>query len=129
MSWLFQSLAAEVGLRRVRLHDLRHGAASLALAAHVPVEIVSKRLGHSSIAITANLYQHLLPGVGKAAAEAAAALVPRSPVTTRDHQSERSWRLVRSDEVKPQVRAEGVGFEPTEQASCSTVFKTVAIGH
>ena len=47
------------------------------LAADVPIDIVSKRLGHSSRAITSDTYSHLLSGVGRAAAERAAALVPR----------------------------------------------------
>lgn len=64
-------------LRPVRLHDLRHGAASLMLASGVPLVVVSKRLGHSSVAITADVYSHLLPGVGRAAAEATEAAVPR----------------------------------------------------
>ena len=62
----------------IKLHDLRHGAASLGIAAGVPIEIVSKRLGHSSISVTADIYGHLLDGVGHQAAEAAAALVPRT---------------------------------------------------
>jgi hypothetical protein len=64
-------------LRRIRLHDLRHGQASLMLAAGVDIVVVSKRLGHSSVAITSDSYTHLLPGVGSAAAAKAWALVPR----------------------------------------------------
>jgi integrase len=45
----FLRLVDEAGLRRVRLHDLRHGQASLMLAAGVPLAVVSKRLGHSSV--------------------------------------------------------------------------------
>ena len=81
----FQLLAGKAGLRRIRLHDLRHGAASLRLAAGVPIEIVSKILGHSSIALTADTYSHLLRGVARQAAEAAAALVPRTEPPARDH--------------------------------------------
>lgn len=73
----FQYLARKAGLRPIRLHDLRHGSASLQLAAGIPIAVVSKRLGHSSIAITSDTYSHLLDGVGRQAAEAAAALVPR----------------------------------------------------
>jgi integrase len=65
-------------LRPTRLHDLRHAQASLMLAAGVPIAVVSKRLGHSSIGITADTYSHLLDGVGRAAADAAMALVPRA---------------------------------------------------
>lgn len=75
----FRELAAEAGAPALTLHGLRHGAASLMLAAGVDVAIVSKRLGHSSIAITSDTYSHLLDGVGREAAERASALVPRSP--------------------------------------------------
>ncbi|EFV14743.1 site-specific integrase [Segniliparus rugosus] len=74
----FNKLTDDLGLRRVRLHDLRHGQASLMLAAGVDMAVVSKRLGHSRHAFTSDTYAHLLEGVGLAAAEKAAALVPRS---------------------------------------------------
>ena len=80
----FKELAVEAGLRPIRLHDLRHGAASLALAAGVPLATVSKRLGHSTLSVTADLYTHLLTGVGAAAAEATANMVPRSRPATAD---------------------------------------------
>lgn len=73
----FRELSNQAGLRPVRLHDLRHGQASLMLAAGVPMAVVSKRLGHSSLSITSDTYSHLLEGVGLQAATAAAALVPR----------------------------------------------------
>ncbi len=74
----FVRLTKGAGLRQIRLHDLRHGRASLLLAADVPMGVVSKLLGHSSITITADTYSHLLKGVGSKAAEAAAGLVPRA---------------------------------------------------
>lgn len=73
----FKLLSKRVGLPVKRLHDLRHGAASLQLAAGVPIAVVSQRLGHSTITLTADTYSHLLEGVGRDAAERAAALVPR----------------------------------------------------
>ncbi len=73
-----QAIAGDAGLPVKRLHDLRHGAASLQIAAGVDLAIVSKRLRHSSVSITADTYTHLLEGVGQAAAEAASALVPRT---------------------------------------------------
>jgi integrase len=75
---LFGALADKAGVRRVRLHDLRHGHASLMLAAGVELPVVSKRLGHSSIGITADTYSHMLEGVGREASERAAALIPRA---------------------------------------------------
>jgi integrase len=46
------------------------------LAGGVDIAVVSKRLGHSSIRVTGDIYSHLLEGVGRQAAEAAEALVP-----------------------------------------------------
>ena len=89
----FRALAAEAGLRRVRLHDLRHGAAALRLATGTDIAIVSKVLGHSSISITSDTYSHLLAGVGRQAAEAAMAIVPRNPRDQlRDHYSKNRCR-------------------------------------
>ncbi len=89
----FRQLAVAAGLRPIRLHDLRHGQASLMLAAGVDLSVVSKRMGHSSVALTADTYQHLLGGVGKAAANSAAGLVPRKPryqsATSEAHEGER----------------------------------------
>lgn len=74
----FRELAKEAGVRLVRFHDLRHGAASLRLATGTDIAVVSKVLGHSSVAITSDTYSHLLAGVGKASAERANGLVPRA---------------------------------------------------
>jgi len=77
MSHLFLRLAADAALPRIRLHDLRHTSASLALAAGVPMKVVSQRLGHSSTAITADLYTHVAPAVAQDAADRIASVVPR----------------------------------------------------
>lgn len=74
----FRYLAKGADLPVIRLHDLRHTSASLALAAKVPLKVVSDRLGHSSTSITADLYSHLLPVVAAEAAEQIAQLVPRA---------------------------------------------------
>jgi len=64
---MFRALAAEVGLPPVRLHDLRHGAATLALAAGVDLRTVQDMLGYSSIVLTADTYTSVLPDVARAA--------------------------------------------------------------
>jgi integrase len=81
----FAELCESAGVRKVRLHDLRHGAASLRLASGTDIAVVSKLLGHSSISITSDTYSHLLEGVGRASAERAMALVPRSRPGTPEH--------------------------------------------
>jgi integrase len=74
----FLELTAQAGLPPIRLHDLRHGAATLALAAGADLKVVQETLRHSSITITADTYTSVLPQVAYAAAEATAALVPRN---------------------------------------------------
>jgi site-specific recombinase XerD len=65
----FQALAEQAGLPAIRLHDLRHTNASLALEAGVEMKVVSDRLGHSQISVTADLYTHVSRRLGNAAAE------------------------------------------------------------
>jgi integrase len=55
--------------REYRLHDLRHYHATQLLAAGVPVTTVSKRLGHTSAAVTLNTYGHWLPEQDRDAAD------------------------------------------------------------
>ncbi|MFE2102937.1 tyrosine-type recombinase/integrase [Streptomyces sp. NPDC059468] len=57
----FVELYEEIGLPPVRLHDLRHGAATLAHAAGADLKDIQEMLGHSSITITADTYMSLLP--------------------------------------------------------------------
>ncbi len=45
----------------MRFHDLRHGAATVLLAAKVDLKVVSGLLGQSSVAIAADIYVHVLP--------------------------------------------------------------------
>ncbi|WP_344944090.1 tyrosine-type recombinase/integrase [Sphaerisporangium flaviroseum] len=68
-------LAYTAGLPPIRLHDLRHGAASMMLAAGVDVKIVQETLGHTSSSFTRDTYTSVYPEVAKAAAEKTAALV------------------------------------------------------
>jgi integrase len=59
--------AAKAGLPDVGLHTLRHSAASLMLTHGVPLKVVSEILGHSSIAITGDVYGHVAPDVSREA--------------------------------------------------------------
>lgn len=57
------------GLRQIHPHTLRHSYATLAIQAGVHLLTVSRQLGHASIALTADLYSHAVPGGDRAAAE------------------------------------------------------------
>ena len=59
----------------VRLHDLRHTAATLMLSAGVPVGDVSDRLGHATPGFTLTVYRHTIRGSQEAAAERLASLL------------------------------------------------------
>ncbi|GAA2432491.1 hypothetical protein GCM10010273_05720 [Streptomyces lavendulocolor] len=56
----FTRVAKNAGLRVVRLHDARHGTATLLTAAGVPPRVVMEILGHSQIAVTMNVYTHVV---------------------------------------------------------------------
>ncbi|MAT04780.1 MAG: hypothetical protein CL424_07030 [Acidimicrobiaceae bacterium] len=68
LTQLFNRKVASSGLPRIRFHDLRHTHASLLIAIGVPIKVVSERLGHAHPGFTMATYQHLLPGMGAAAA-------------------------------------------------------------
>ncbi len=56
----------------IRLHDLRHTWATLALQNNVHPKIVQERLGHSQISTTLDTYSHTIPSMGEEAAETVA---------------------------------------------------------
>jgi integrase len=65
----FQRLLDKAGLRRVRLHDLRHSAASLLLTQGVAPRVVMEILGHSQISVTLNTYSHVDPELNRDATD------------------------------------------------------------
>jgi integrase len=71
----FGRVAKAAGLPPIHLHGLRHGAASLALAAGADVKVVSGELGHATTHFTQDTYQTVFPEVARAAAEATAAML------------------------------------------------------
>jgi integrase len=60
--------SARLGLPRIRLHDLRHTCATMLLTQGVPPKVVQEMLGHSQIAMTMDIYSHVLPSMQEAAA-------------------------------------------------------------
>ena len=65
----FQALLAGASLPHQRFHDLRHACASLLLAQGVAPRVVMETLGHSQISLTLNTYSHVIPALGRAAAD------------------------------------------------------------
>jgi integrase len=65
----FKTVLKAAGLPPMRFHDLRHWAASLALASGVNALAVSERLGHSSFSVTMDVYAHVMPQAEQDAAD------------------------------------------------------------
>ena len=75
---LFGELLKEAGLPHMRFHDLRHSAATILLMAGIHPKVVQERMGHSTIAMTLDVYSHVLPSMQQEAAEKIDSLFRRS---------------------------------------------------
>lgn len=77
-SWsrqVFYAALEKAGMPRVRFHDLRHTAATLALMQGVHPKVVSDMLGHGTVGLTLDTYSHLLPAMHQQAAAAMDAIL------------------------------------------------------
>jgi integrase len=75
VSTRFREIAESLGFERLRFHDCRHTHATILLKATVPPHVVSKRLGHASVAFTLQVYGWVLPGQQREAADIFAAAI------------------------------------------------------
>ena len=75
----FTEQAAKAGLPPIRLHDLRHTWATLALSAGVHPRIAQERMGHSTIGITLGTYSHVTEGMQADAAALVAGMMTAGP--------------------------------------------------
>jgi len=71
----FRQAVKRAMMPQIRLHDLRHTHATLALQAGVHPKVVSERLGHATVAITLDTYSHAIPAMQEEAAALIAGLV------------------------------------------------------
>jgi integrase len=69
---------------RVRFHDLRHAHATHLLASGVHPKVAQERLGHSSVAVTMDIYSHVLPGMQEDAARKVGDALRAAMVKSRD---------------------------------------------
>ncbi len=75
VSRYFRQAVKKAMLPQIRLHDLRHTHATLALQAGVHPKVVSERLGHATVSITLDTYSHAIPALQEEAAALIAGLV------------------------------------------------------
>lgn len=71
----FERRVRALDMPAIRFHDLRHTCATLLLQAEVHPKVVQEMLGHSSIAITLDIYSHVVPGMQEEAATRLGAIV------------------------------------------------------
>ena len=86
LSYTFHPGLEQAGLPRLRIHDLRHTAATHLLTKHVHPKVVQDLLGHSTIAITLDTYSHVTPPLAKEASAHSrdCSLHRRSPLRKAD---------------------------------------------
>jgi integrase len=73
----FGRLADEQGLKGVRLHDLRHFAATTMLVSGIDIRTASGRLGHANASTTLDIYSHFVAAADERAASAVADVLDR----------------------------------------------------
>jgi integrase len=71
----FGELSKAAGLPKIRVHDLRHTYATIALSSGAHAKVVAERLGHSTIGITLDTYSHVLPAIEAETAARVARLI------------------------------------------------------
>jgi len=75
VSRYFRQAVKKSLLPKIRLHDLRHTHATMALQAGIHPKVVSERLGHATISITLDTYSHAIPAMQEEAAALIVGLV------------------------------------------------------
>jgi integrase len=82
----FQPVLTKAGLRKIRLHDLRHTFGSLLIQNGASIVYVKEQLGHSSIQVTVDIYGHLIPGPNVSFVDSLDR-VPKEPEKTSQQQN------------------------------------------
>ena len=86
----FLPVLDHAGLRRIRLHDLRHTFGSLLIQGGASLTYVKEQMGHSSINVTVDIYGHLIPGADISCVDQLDTLPPKSANMTQTLGQERN---------------------------------------
>lgn len=113
VSKLFRRICERAGLKRIRLHDLRHTFATLLRKQGVPIEVISKVLGHASVSITQNIYNHF-EGEFRASADAMDKILEKASKRQKDK------AFVR----RPLEEGEGIESEPCWNRTSDHLIKS-----
>ena len=91
----FQAISAGAGLRKIRLHDTRHTHSTMMLDHGVPIHTVSRRLGHSKVSTTLDLYAAFMPSADRVAADVIGQVLRDAKRDTK-----RAPKQAKSDEIR-----------------------------
>jgi integrase len=94
----FNRLVDLAGMRRIRLHDIRHTYAILSLDSGVHAEIVSDRIGHAHESITVQIYGHCSTGHDREAAEVVAGPI-RQKLDVNESSTPGEWPQIWSRDI------------------------------
>ncbi len=111
----FHDLTEAAGLPRVRLHDLRHLAATLMLTSGVPLPLVSKTLRHAQTGITADLYGHLTKETALAAADSLGRVLDAAAAELANERAARAATTLRPQNHDPHLLSGSACGETTGQ--------------
>jgi len=97
----FLPVLAKAGIRKIRLHDLRHTFGSLLIQAGASIVYVKEQMGHSSIQVTIDTYGHLIPGANVAFVDRLDVdMVREEKVETTPQQSATQTQPAREEETE-----------------------------
>jgi len=100
----FQPVLSKAGLRKIRLHDLRHTFGSLLIQSGASVVYVKEQMGHSSIQVTVDIYGHLIPGANVSFVDRLDEAVQREEKTTLQQNATQAQPAKnREDAIPPEV--------------------------
>jgi len=116
LSKVFRRIVERAGLKRIRLHDLRHTYATLQRHAGQPIEAISKVLGHASALVTLKIYDHW-EGEFRAPADAMDQILEKSS------QKQNKGAFVRNSLEE----GEGVECRPYRSRTCDTLIKSQGV--
>ena len=116
----FAGILKNAGLPHIQIHDLRHTHATLLLQGGVHPKVVSERLGHSSVAITLDIYSHVLPGLQEAAADSFDRILGGEPKVLGEAIPENSDPNV----SKMLATGDEVESRPYRSRTCDTLIKS-----
>jgi integrase len=96
----FQPVLAAAGIRKIRLHDLRHTFGSLLIQAGASIVYVKDQMGHSSIQVTVDIYGHLIPGANVSYVDRLDARLTETPQKSANRTQTLDHKI---EEIPPEV--------------------------